>query len=539
MRDFQLPGRSPVYSTRGMAATSHPLATEAAVAVLRENGTAAEAMVAAGAVLAVVEPHMTGVGGDAFAILAEPDGTMVGLNGAGRSARALDEGTLVARHVGEHGLDHLPLYSPHAVTVPGAVALWERLAATGSMGLDRLLAPAIRLARDGFPVAPRVARDWRVHEPIEGWAGDGWRLHYARNGAAPGAGDVWRLPALAQTLEAIARDGAAGFYGGAAGEELAALLARVADAVDLPDGTIDGDDLLAHETATVEPVVGSFGAVRVAELPPSNQGVTALVLLGLLERLGHAALDPASPERAHLMIEASRLAYAGRDAHLADIDAMATTPDALLDPARLDALAGTIRLDRAGSIHPVPDPGSDTVYACAVDRNGRSCSFINSLFHAFGSGLVTERTGVVLQNRGCGFALERGHPNALAPNKRPLHTLIPGMLADEIGCLGPFGVMGGQYQAHGHAQVVSLMVDHGYDPQSALDAPRVFHEGERVIAERGVPDATVEALRSRGHRVERATDPIGGGQIIRIDRARGALVGGSDPRKDGLALGLA
>ena len=513
-----------------MAATSHPLATEAAVAILREGGTAAEAMVAAGAVLAVVEPHMTSIGGDAFAILSDAEGTMRGLSGAGRTSRTLDAEALAERH---GSADHLPVDSPHAVTVPGAPALWEQLAATGSLGLDRLLAPAIRLAREGFPVAPRVARDWAAS--ADRLTGTGARAHYTRDGAAPATGDVWRLPALAGTLEAVARDGARSFYRGAVGEEIVLALAAMA-----PDGgTIDADDLAAHATAEVEPIVRPFGGVGVAELPPSNQGITALVMLGLLERLGHASLDPASPERAHLLIEASRLAYSGRDAHLADIEAMATTPEALLEPTRLDALAATIRMDRAGPIHPAPDPGSDTVYACAVDRDGRSCSFINSLFHSFGSGIVTERSGVALQNRGCGFVLRRGHPNALEAGKRPLHTLIPGMLVGDGACLGPFGVMGGQYQAHGHAQVVSLMVDHSYDPQAALDAPRLFHEGEWVEVEATVPDATVAALDAMGHRVRQADAPIGGGQVIRIDRAQGVLVGGSDPRKDGLALGLA
>ena len=512
-----------------MVATSHPLASEAGAAILREGGTAVEAAVCAAAVLAVVEPHMTGIGGDCFALIGHPDGRLEGLNGAGRSAAALDPGSL-------HGTgDHLDAGSPHAVTVPGAVAAWATLAARGSLGLDRLLAPAIRLAEEGFPLGQRVAADWAGC--VDRLADDeGARAHYLTpEGRAPTVGQTWRLPALAETLRRIARDGAQGFYAGPMAEEIAETLAAKGDGA----GTIGMDDLAAHGTEFVEPLTRPYAGHEVVELPPANQGVTALAMLGIMERHDPASLPPGSADALHLEIEASRLAYAQRDAELADPDAMERDAGALLAPDRLNALAERIGLARAGPALPNHRTGTDTVYLCAVDRDGLAVSLINSLFHAFGSAICTPRSGVMLQNRGCGFRLDPAHPNAIAPGKRPLHTLIPGLLTQAGKVRAAFGVMGGQYQAHGHAHVTSLMLDHGLDPQAALDAPRVFHEGVDVLVERGVPPSVAGELAARGHRVKEAPSAIGGGQVIAIDWRGGVLTGGSDPRKDGCAIGLA
>ena len=528
MRDFQKPGRSAVHSMRGMIATSHPLASEAGASVLREGGDAVEASIAAAAVLAVVEPHMTGIGGDCFALIGHADGRLEGINGSGRSSAALDPSV----HAASNG--HLPLSSPHAVTVPGAIAAWAALASERPMGLDRLLAPAIELAENGFPVAPRVAADWSAASERL-LADKAARDAYLRQGAAPAAGTPWRLPALARTLRAVAARGAPAFYEGEIAEDIVHTLQDLSDV----RGTLTPDDLARHRTERVEPLLHEYAGRKIVELPPSNQGVTALAMLGIMERHRPGAMAPLGVDAMHMQIEASRLAYAERDASLADPAAMKEGTEALLSPDRLDRLAGRIDPDRATALREAPRAGTDTVYLCAVDRDGLAVSFINSLFHAFGSGICTRRSGILLQNRGCGFSIDPSHPNALGPAKRPLHTLIPGMIVENGRIAATFGVMGGQYQAHGHAHVASLMLDHGFDPQAALDAPRLFHEGEDVLVERGLDEATVAGLAARGHAVREAPSPIGGGQVIAIDHANGVLVGGSDPRKDGCVIGLA
>ena len=511
-----------------MAATSHPLATEIAVAMLRDGGNAVDAAIAASAVLAVVEPHMTGIGGDCFALVAEPDGTLTGINGSGRSPSALD-----APSLGRSG--HLALNSPHAVTVPGAIAAWEELSQRGRLGFEALLRPAIRLAREGFPVAPRVAADWAGMVGRLS-ANEGAAEHYLDGGRAPWPGEVWHLPALADTLELIAVGGASAFYAGQIGEEIVATLDALGDG---HGGTLGMDDLTRHRTEQVEPLLRDYRGHRIVELPPANQGVTALTMMGLLERFDLDGLDPAGADKLHLEIETSRIAYADRDREVTDADAMRTTTDALLDPGRLDALAASIdpqcasNRRRAGGVH------TDTVYLCVVDGEGRAVSFINSLFHGFGSCICTPRSGVMLQNRGCGFALDPAHPNAIAPGKRPMHTLIPGLVMENDRVTLAFGVMGGSYQAHGHAHLLTNLIDHGMDPQAGLDSPRVFPEGDEVMVERGVPASVVADLASRGHRAVPSPNAIGGGQAIRIDHETGVLTGGSDPRKDGCAMGLA
>ncbi len=527
-RDFQAPGRSAVYATGGLVATSHPLASGAALDVLKRGGNAVDAAVTAAAVLPLAEPQMTSMGGDCFAIVAEPDGTLHGLNGSGRSPSALTPERVEAAGPealeGSHGC---------SVTVPGAVDAWARLLARfGTIGLDKALAPAIDLADRGVGVAPRVAVDWAGEAGRLSRDAGGRRYYLKSDGSAPAAGDVMRYPALAETLRRVAADGPSGFYSGAVAEDLVAAISR-------HGGCMSLDDLAAVEADWVAPMLSPYRSVSVGELPPNGQGVTALLMLAILSRFEMSGLDPVGPERLHLEIEAARLAYACRDRFVSDPATAAFPAAMLLEDDFVDGLATRIRpnrrMDNPGNVD--PRDSTDTVYLCVVDRDGMAVSFINSLFFSFGSAIVGEKSGVVLQNRASGFVKTPEHPNQVGPGKRPMHTLIPGLVMRDGLPMAVFGVMGGQYQACGHAHVLGNMVDFGMDPQAAIDAPRVFFDGDLTMLEHGVSDAAASGLAERGHTIARRQMPLGGGQMILIDRERGVLIGGSDPRKDGCAIG--
>ncbi len=529
MRDLHLPGRSPVYATHAMAATSMPAATLTALDVLRAGGNAMDAAVAAAAVLGVIEPQSTGIGGDCFCLWKQPGRPVVAMNGSGRAPAAAGIDWFE-----RHGIAALDEWGPHAVTIPGAVGAWEALlAAHGTRGLDEVLQPAIRFAAEGWPVHHRVASDWTAAAS-----------KLRRNGAAaflpggqpPRPGDVFKQPALAETLRTIAKQGARGFYEGAvAADMLATLRAR--------GGLHTAEDFAAGRTAAgfVQPIRAVWRGFEVWQCPPNGSGLIALMMLGILDGFA-TAHGPLAPERLHRHVEAARLAFRDRDAFLAD-PAHADVPvDRLLDPAYLTGLHALI--DPARALPDLPRAGEavlprhrDTVYLCVVDRDGNVCSFIQSLYQGFGSGILAERSGVMLHNRGAGFVVQRGHPNCIAGGKRPMHTIIPGMLTQDGEAVMPFGVMGGHFQPMGQTLFLTNLLEYGLDIQAALDLPRLFPFGGQVEMERGIPRATVDALAAMGHAPVAIEHPHGGGQAIWIDRARGTLVGGSDPRKDGMALG--
>jgi gamma-glutamyltranspeptidase/glutathione hydrolase len=524
-RDFQLPGRSPVIACGGMAACSHPLASLAAIETLRAGGTAADAAVTAVAVLCVVEPQMTGIGGDCFGMVSVPDRPVWGYNGSGRAGARASTPALMAQ-----GIRAIAPDSIHAVTVPGAIDAWAAiLKAHGRFGLDRALAPAIRYAREGFPVAARIAWDWG-NAAAKLRADAGASRHYLVDGRAPAEGDVIRLPALAQTLETIAKEGPRAFYEGAIAEDIAATVAA-------RGSFLAAEDFAQHRGEVVAPIATNYRGLDVLELPPNTQGLTALVLLNILERFDLDALDPLGAERLHMTLEAARLAYAVRDTHIADPAFMRTPVPALLAKAFAATLAGRIDRTRRVPLPGAPSPISDTVYLTVVDRDRMAVSLINTLFSTFGVGICTEQSGIMLTNRGACFVVDPDHPNTFGPNKRPLHTIIPALAFRDGRCNMAFGVMGAHYQPMGHAQIVTNLVDYDMDVQAAIDAPRFFFVGEKTVVERGVPKASLEGLREREHDLAIAASPWGGAQAIRIDWQRGVLIGGSDPRKDGCALG--
>jgi len=523
-RDFQLPGRSPVIACNGMAATSHPLATLAAVDTLRAGGSAADAAVAAVAVLGVVEPAMTGIGGDCYCLVSQPGKPVWGYNGSGRAGAKASYKALRAQGMTEIGS------SIHAVTVPGALDAWEAiLKSHGRFGLDRALQPAIKYAEDGFPVAARVAWDWGRHVgKLKADAGSA--KHYLFNGVAPQEGDVVRFPALAATLKTIATKGARGFYEGEIADD-------ITKTVSARGSFLTAEDFARHHGDVVEPVSSNYRGLDLLEIPPNGQGLTALVMLNILENFDIKALDPLGPERFHLVLEAARLGYAVRDTHIADALHMRTPVVDLLDKGFAKKLASLVDMKKRTRLPSHPAPGSNTVYITVVDKDRMAVSFINSLYSHFGLGICTEKTGIMLTNRGSCFTLEPDHPNTFGPDKRPMHTIIPALAMRDGRCDMSFGVMGAHYQPMGHVQIIMNMVDYGMDVQQAIDAPRFFFEGEKTDVERGTPAATIEGLKARGHDVVLATSPWGGAQTIKIDWDRGVLIAGSEPRKDGCALG--
>ena len=526
MRSVQRPSRSMVYGMNGVCAASHPAATLTALEMLRSGGNAMDAAVAAAGVLAVTEPHMTGIGGDCFCLFWKPGAGLKGFNGSGRSPLGLDPAPYL-----DSGEPHVPPTSPDSVTIPGAIDAWHQLlVAHGTKSLGQALQPAIRIARDGHPVAPRVAWDWAPLEEKLGRS-DGARMHLLKDGRAPVEGEVMRFPALARTLEAIARGGRDAFYNGAIAEDMVADLRQLG-------GSHRLEDFASHKGEWVEPITGPFCGHDVVELPPNGSGVTALLLLKILERLAERGADPLTGQRFHALLETARLAYAVRDTFIADPEHADVPLHHLLSDELADALAERVDLsERKEDLGPVPQPRrSDTVYVAVVDKDGMAVSFINSLFWVFGSSIVTRKTGITLQNRGCGFSLQAGHPNVLAPAKRPLSTIIPSMVLRNGKPHIVFGVMGGHYQPVGQATVLTNMLDYGMDAQAALDAPRVFFDEGGLLLETAVSEGLERELQGFGHKTTRQNEPFGGGQIIVIDQEAGVLRGASDPRKDGVAL---
>ena len=520
-------GRSTVYAPNGVAATSQPLATTAALEVLQNGGNAIDAAVAAAAVLNVVEPHMTGMGGDMFAILwSAEEGRLVGLDASGKSGSKIDVEALVAE-----GMERVPGSGPRSVTVPGALSGWSALVETyGTMSLADALAPAIRIADEGFPVSPIIAQDWAGS--AEGLRRDeGAAATFLVDGEAPQAGDWFRNPDLARTFRRVAQAGPETFYGGALGQE-------IVDGLDRLGGFLTIDDLRNHAIRWVEPLSVDYKGYSLYELPPAGQGIAALQMLKMLEGVDFSSMQHNSAEYLHTLIEAKKLAHADLARYVADPDHMDVRPESLLDPSYLAGRAALIDPTKAADR---PDPGrlvtdSETIYLTVADQYGNMISFINSVYGYFGSRVVVPGTGLILQNRGGGFTMEEGHPNRIAPNKRPFHTIIPAFVTRDGEPWFSYGVMGGSMQPQGHVQVLLNMVEYGMDVQEAIDAARFRHFSGTGVSIENLDPEVAERLEALGHELR---DPrgvaFGGGQAI-LKLARG-WAAGSDPRKDGMAAG--
>src|SRR5579875_1357998 len=452
------PGRP----AKGMAATSHPLATLTALDVLRSGGNAVDAAIAAVAMQCVVEPQSTGIGGDCFVLYAPKGGLPLALNGSGRAPAKARVEWYVKR-----GWREIPIPSPHAVTIPGAVDAWCTLnAAHGTRPLAELLEPAARAAEEGFVVTPRVAHDWarnaaKLGDPVTAAV-------YLPGGRAPAAGERVRMPALAATLRRIGREGRAGFYDGPVMRDILARLKALG-------GLHEAEDFAAQHSDWVTPIAAEYRGYQVYECPPNGQGVIALMILKTLAGYELASERFSEADRHHLLAEATKAAYFARDSFLGDPDQLAVDVADLLSERRAERARRHITLERA-----LPAPRwaeiehKDTVYLCVVDRDGNAISFINSLFSGFGTGILAPDSGVMLHNRGSSFRTIPGHPNAIAPRKRPMHTIIPAMLVKDGRAIMPFGVMGGHYQPVGQSHFLHRVLDRGLDPQQAAEAPRSF-----------------------------------------------------------------
>jgi gamma-glutamyltranspeptidase/glutathione hydrolase len=516
----------------GMVATSQSAATNVGVGILRSGGNAADAAVAVAAALNVTEPVSTGIGGDCFALYYEAaTRTVTALNGSGRAP-----GRLTIDLLNGQSFAALPPFHAHTITVPGACAGWfDLIARHGTLPMATILAPAIELAESGFAVGEVTAHLWEVGLVSHHGAANLDELTIG--GRAPREGERFRNPGLARTFRAIAAGGPEAFYQG----EIAAAIVGV---IEQSGGVMARSDLAAHASSWDEPISTLYRGVRVWECPPNGQGLTALIALNILEGFPLAGQDPLGVDREHLLIEALRIAFADTRWYVADPRVSSVPVAELLSKdyaARRRALLDPRRA-AADVRHGAPVASSDTVYFCVVDGDGNACSFINSNYMGLGTGIVPRGWGFTLQNRGHNFSLDPGHPNALAPGKRPYHTIIPGMMTHEDGSLyGAFGVMGGFMQPQGHVQVVVGLLDDGVSPQAALDRPRFCLKpvdgAVTVLLEDGMPDATVSGLKARGHTVfegvtgfERSV--FGRGQIIRRE-PDGSLTAGTEGRGDG------
>jgi gamma-glutamyltranspeptidase/glutathione hydrolase len=521
-------GRSPVLATRGMVATSQPLAAVAGLRVLQEGGNAIDAAIATAAVLNVVEPMMAGIGGDLFALVYDADSQkLYGLNATGRAGALAS-----AQKLRERGLERIPYDDILSVTVPGALDGWEMLQSRfGSRPLAELLEPAIFYAESGFPVSEIIATDWELSVPKLKRHPDSAST-YLVDGRAPRHGEIFKSPDLGRTFRLIAEKGPDVFYRGE-------LARRIVDFVQAEGGFLTYEDLANHHGDWVEPISTPYRDATVYQIPPNSQGFVALEMLNILEGFDLQKLGHNSAEYFHRMIEAKKLAFADRDRYLADPEKVLVPLEKLISKEYAAERRRLIDSERAATeVAPGLIDSTETVYLTVVDEKRNVVSFIYSVFDDFGSGRVVPGTGIALQNRGAGFSLESGHPNEMAPGKRALHTNMPGMVFKNGKPWISYGVMGGDMQPQGHAQVLSNIIDFGMNVQQAGEAPRFRHFSEGAVAfESGVDIDVLQALIQKGHRPMIRMAVYGGYQAIEIDWENGVLIGGSDPRKDGCALG--
>jgi len=519
--------RSMPMAANGMVVSSQPLATQAGLEILKRGGNAIDATVAMAAVLNVVEPMSTGIGGDAFILLYLAKGReLKALNASGRAPYAA-----TPDYFKEKKIARIPDTGMLPVTVPGALDGWAEVTEKyGTRSLKELLQPAIRYAEEGFPVCEKTAHEWtksKTKLSVHSSSAD----DYLINGQAPRPGEIFKQIKLAASLRKIANEGKEVFYGGEIAEEIVGFSQK-------NGGLLSVKDFRDHTSSWVEPIHTSYRGYEVYEMPPNTQGMTVLQMLNMLERFDPAALGYNSAAYAHALIEIKKLAFADRDRYLADPEFAPAPLEKLLSKAYAAERVKRIDPDRAGEYRPGLGPvHGDTQYFCAVDREGNAASFINSLFEGFGCGLVGGETGIMLQNRGKLFSLDPAHPNCVAPHKRSAHTIMPAMVFKENRPFLIFGVTGAHMQPQGQVQVLANIIDFGMTIQEAMEAPRVNHlEGFQVALEEEIGAEVRETLKQKGHEILSEAN-FGGGQGILIHPEYGTLMGGSDPRKDGCALG--
>ncbi|PKO07345.1 MAG: gamma-glutamyltransferase [Chloroflexi bacterium HGW-Chloroflexi-3] len=535
--DFEFKSkRSPVFGTNGMVASSQPLATAAGVDILRKGGNAASAAVAVAAALNVTEPTSTGIGGDVFILYYSQETSQVyALNGSGRAPFNLS-----LEKLENEGFQELPPYHPYTITVPGACDAWFTLNERfGNLQMDQILSPAIYLAENGYPVAPITSHFWQSAAKRQlktGLNGDQLLIE----GSGPKPGQIFKNIGLARTFKRLAKNGKNEFYTGE-------IASAIVDVISTTGGCLSLKDLESHQSDWVEPISVDFRNTRIWECPPNGQGLAALIGLNILKQLDLDSAPKSSPLRYHFQIEAMHLAFSDAWAFISDPEFYSIPLQWLLSEDYARQRSKLINPARSNKEihHGTPPSTSDTVYFCVVDQTGNACSFINSNYMGFGTGIVPSGFGFSLQNRGHNFSLLRGHPNQLEPHKRPYHTIIPAMATDPNGSqlIGPFGVMGGFMQPQGHLQVACNLFLDQMDPQTALDLPRFCilpeSSSHEIALEEGIPIKTMSTLAEMGHVVKPVTGMnralFGRGQVILRDK-EGILAAGSDPRADGCAM---
>jgi gamma-glutamyltranspeptidase/glutathione hydrolase len=522
---FPYPAQKMPLLAANAVSASQPLAAQAGLRMLYQGGNAIDSAIATAIALTVVEPVMNGIGGDMFALVWH-EGQLVGLNSSGRSPAAWTPEFFKGR-------SKMPATGWDTVTVPGQVAGWKALSKRfGNLPFAQLFEPAIGYAEDGFMVSPQIARQWAAQVPVL-IGQPGFREAFTIDGRAPRAGERWSFPQQAATLRAIAESDGESFYRGELAERIAHFAGRTG-------GALSAADLAAHEAEWVTPIQQDFRGYTLHEIPPSGQGLAALIGLGILDRFDLEAMGRDSADFYHVSIEAMKLAFADLHRHVADPASMQLSPDALLDPAYLAERAALIDMERAAAPSAGMPKAGGTVYLASADAAGTMVSFIQSNYRGFGSGVVVPGTGISLHNRGEGFNLTPGHANCVAPNKKPMHTIIPGFVTRGGKPVMALGVMGGSMQAQGHVQMMARLAVFGQNPQAMSDAPRFRVEpGPLVHVEAHVPAGVVEALRARGHQVEVAPrDSMEFGSAQMIYKAADGYIAASDSRRDGQAVGF-
>ena len=527
MRNLHIPGRSNVLAQNGMAATSQPLSTLEAINILKKGGNAVDAAIAASAVQAVIEPNSTGIGGDCFALISIKGKKIVSVNGSGKSPQKNNMDFFE-----KNKINKIETSSPHSVTIPGAVHAWYSMHQKyGNLDFKELFKTAENYARDGFPVHEVVAKHWNTNKKKLS-AHNVTSSIFLKDGEPYNFGDTHKNVYLADTLKSIGTNGTKDFYDGYIAEDIVNSLKKIG-------GLHTVDDFCNQDTIFSNCLSNIYKDIKIHQCPPNGPGITVLIMMAILEKFNLKDINPLSIERFHLQAEATKIAYEQREGNIGDPNFNNFDYKKLLDPQHINSLANKISMEKIykpkNSIitaHP------NTVYLTVVDKNQNAVSFINSICFAFGSGITSTKTGILLQNRGVNFRLDRGHPNMIEGQKRPLHTIIPGLVTDKKGdAILSYGVMGGQYQPVGHSHVLQNIFDFGLNIQEAIDFPRAFILENTYQLEKTINKDIYNGLIKKGHKVEYSDETIGGGQAIFIDKKKGTLIAGSDSRKDGCAIG--
>ena len=527
MRNLHIPGRSNVIGMNGMAATSQPLSTLEAISILKKGGNAVDAAIAASAVQAVIEPNSTGIGGDCFALVSIKGKKSIAVNGSGIAPK---KATL--DFFESNKINKISTTSPHSVNIPGAIHAWHSMHQKfGSLDFAELLISAEKYAREGFPVHEVVAKAWSENidklqqHPVT-------KAIFLRNNKSYGFGEVHQNINLANTLQSIAKNGIKDFYSGYIAKDIVSSLNKIG-------GLHSMDDFAEQDTIFSDSLTNNYRDIILHQCPPNGPGITVLLMMGILEKFDFTKIKSLSADRFHLQAEATKIAFEIREGSIGDPKFNDIDFHQLIQAEYINELASKISMDKIYkpknstiTAHP------ETVYLTVVDKDQNAVSFINSICFPFGSGITSNKTGVILQDRCVNFRLERDHPNMIDGHKRPLHTIIPGLVTDmHNNPLLSYGVMGGQYQPVGHSHVVQNIFDFGMSVQEAIDFPRAFILENDYQFEKSIPEDILLDLKSRGHQISYSDHTHGGGQAILIDRKNGVLIGGSDPRKDGCAIG--